>query len=79
MTAMQRATKRQRSRSSSSRDAALVGALSIFDLTGAVIYAIARRALAAKKPNPSATEPFRESARIISRARDEAVGASSRG
>jgi hypothetical protein len=73
----QRATKRERYGSMSNRSATVVGILSIFDLTGVLIYLLTRRVLAVRKPDQSAAESFRASARIISAAQHEAVGASS--
>jgi hypothetical protein len=51
----------------------------MFDVSGALVYFLTRRLLAAKKPDRSAIEPFRAAARTISDAQHEAVGASSGG
>jgi hypothetical protein len=52
------------------------GAVVIFDLTGVIVYILLRRALAVPGPDRSPIEAFRMSARTISAAYQEAVGAS---
>ena len=49
------------------------GILSMFDITGLIIYRRLRQRLAVKKPSESATETFRSSAHLISQARNEIV------
>lgn len=55
----------------------LVG-MSIFDVTGLVVYTVMRRWLTAKQHNRSAIEPFRSSAQIVSDAYRDASGTTRR-
>jgi hypothetical protein len=47
------------------RGAIAMGVVSLFDVTGVIIYRITRHALVAQRPEPSPSEPFRASARLI--------------
>lgn len=58
------------------RDAATVGILALFDMTGLIIYRVMRRRLAAAQAEGSASQPFRSSADLIFRAQRDAVEAS---
>jgi hypothetical protein len=55
-----------------------LGAACIFDLTGVLVYAIMRRALAAPQPVRSVLEPLRLSASTITDAYREALGSITR-
>jgi hypothetical protein len=57
-------------------EAWLVSHLSLFDLTGALVYMLMRRLLAVRKRQGSATDTFQDAARLITQAHNEAVGPS---
>lgn len=58
------------------QDAVGMGVLSLFDMTGLIMYRMMRRRLAAAKPDESPAESFRSSARLIFEARREVAEAS---